>query len=75
MKCWRNDTAFNNFIHDEKFFHAMIDFDLVSFTVTLSIFELRSLLLAKMIFGSSYILSAPTYSLISFACGNRGPFK
>ena len=36
MKCVRNDIAFNNFIHDEKLFHAIIDF-LASFTVTLSI--------------------------------------
>ena len=39
MKYARNDIAFNNFIHDEKLFHAIVDF-LVSFTVTLSISDL-----------------------------------
>ena len=42
MKSVRNDIAFNNFIHGEKLFYAKVDF-LVSFTVTLSISDLRTL--------------------------------
>ena len=54
MKCFRNDIAFNNFIHDEKLFHTIIDF-LASLAVKLSISELRSLWVDKVISGSSHI--------------------
>ena len=64
----------DNFIHDEKLFHAIIDF-LVPFTVKLSVSELTTLGVDKTISGSSYIFPAPIYSLISFACRNRGSLR
>ena len=42
MKGFRSGIVFNNFIHGEKLFHAIIDF-LVSFTVTLPISDLLTL--------------------------------
>ena len=60
MNCFRNDIAFNNIIHHEKLFHAIIDF-LVSFTVTLSISDLWTFWADKLIFGSSYIFLGPVY--------------
>ena len=74
MKGFRSGIVFNNFIHGEKLFHAIIDF-LVSFTVTLPISDLLTLWANKLVSGSSNILAAPKYSLNSSACGNCGPFK